>query len=124
MLNVILQPNYGLVILEPHGALSVADFSLASEIIDPYIAKVGGLRGLMINSAEFPGWDSFTALVYHLKFIKNHHQYIAKVALVTNSMVGDFAAVLVGHFVRAQIKFFTYDEMQAAKYWLLSADLN
>lgn len=119
MLNVILQPNYGLVILEPEGALSVEDFHLAANIIDPYIATVGSLRGLVIHSEQFPGWDSFSALISHLAFIKNHHHYIAKVALLSNSLLADFASVLMGHFIRAEIKLFAFDDMEAAKCWLL-----
>jgi hypothetical protein len=59
--------------LQPHGSLSESDFVRASEVIDPSIAEDGSLPGLIIIAKEFPGWESFGALVSHIKFVKNHH---------------------------------------------------
>lgn len=122
MLNVTLQPNYGVVILEPDGPLSEHDFEHAAHIIDPYIESSGPLKGLIISTETFPGWESFSALINHFKFVKNHHEFICRVAIVTNSLAGNFVSILAGHFIRAEIMLFAYDEIDNAKYWILSAE--
>ncbi|QOL24693.1 STAS/SEC14 domain-containing protein [Thalassotalea sp. LPB0316] len=122
MLHVTLQPNYGIAILEPDGALSEADFLEAKAIIDPYIAESGGLKGVMIYTKEFPGWESFNALLTHLSFVQEHHKFITKVALVTDSVIGNLITPLVTHFVSAKVQLFAYEDAQSAKAWLLDSE--
>ena len=119
MLHVTLQPNYGIAILEPEGALTEADFLEAKGIIDPYIAKSGGLKGVMIYTESFPGWESFNALLSHLSFVKEHHKFITKVALVTDSVMGSLLTPLVTHFVSAKVQLFPYSDVESAKSWLM-----
>ena len=76
MLNVSLDRLEGIAVLEPQGELTQEDFVAASDKIDPYIEKHGELNGLLISTESFPGWNSFGALISHLRFIKDHHQDI------------------------------------------------
>jgi hypothetical protein len=39
----------------------------------------------MIRTESFPGWESFGALVSHLKFVADHHRQIERIAAVTDS---------------------------------------
>lgn len=88
MLTVNLDEIDGIAILEPDGELSETDFISASKIIDPYIEKSGKLNGLIIHVKSFPGWDSFSALLTHLSFVKDHHKKVAYIAFVTESPLG------------------------------------
>jgi len=74
MLHVKLDEARGIVILEPEGKLTEADFKSAAKLIDPYLKQAGKLLGLMIYVQSFPGWSSFAALTTHLKFIQEHHK--------------------------------------------------
>jgi len=67
------------------------DFKSAAKIIGPWIEKNRGLNGLIIHVEHFPGWDSFSALSSHLKFVKEHHKNISRVAFSTDSVIGNFA---------------------------------
>ena len=118
MLNVHLDEVKGIVSLEPVGKLSKDDFAAVAAIIDPYIEKTGKLNGLIINVKSFPGWDSFAALVRHLKFIKNHHQKVSCVAFVTDSPIGSFAEHVANHFINATIKHFPFDHLEDARKWI------
>jgi len=120
MLIVKLDRENTLALLEPVGALNEKDFLAASSEIDPLIESAGQLNGLIIHTESFPGWDSFAAFVSHLKFVKNHHQKIKRIALVSDSMVGSLFESLAGHFVDAQLKQFPYDELDQARNWILS----
>lgn len=120
MLIVNLDEENSIVSIEPTGTLDVKDFQAAASTIDPFIEKCGYLNGLIIHTQSFPGWDSFSALITHLKFIKSHHTQIKRVALATDSVIGTLAESLVSHFVDAQIKHFPYAEFEKAKQWIVS----
>ena len=121
MLIVELDEATGMAILKPDGALSKKDFIYASSVIDPYIEKAGKLNGLIISTRKFPGWESFGSLIKHFKFIKEHHKKLSHVAIVTDSVLGDFAERIVTHFVSAEIKHFAFDELNKAQSWILNA---
>ena len=122
MLSVKLNEIDGITILEPDGELSEADFRSAAKIIDPYIEKSGKLKGIIIHVKSFPGWDSFSALLTHLKFVKEHHKKVSNVAFATDSPLGELAEHVASHFVSAKIKSFSFDELEKAKNWVISGD--
>ncbi len=119
MLNTILDAGTKIVTLQPHGALKKEDFDNAVKVIDPFIEEYGKLNGVIIYTETFPGWEDFAAFNRHLKFIKNHHKEIKKLAFVTDSMVGEFGELLSSHFVQAVVKSFAFDEISKAKEWIL-----
>ncbi len=118
MLSVEIDEINGIAILEPDGRLSKSDFEAAAKQIDPFIERTGQLNGLIIHTKSFPGWDSFAALVSHFKFVKEHHKKITRVALSTDSVVGTFAESVASHFVNAQIKLFSFQELEQARNWV------
>ena len=119
MLNVQLDQEKAIAILEPNGALSKEDFIKASQIIDPFIEASGKLNGLIIHVRSFPGWDSFSALVTHLKFVNEHHKKISRLAFVTDSPVGKFAEHIASHFVQAEVQSFAYEQLEEAQTWIV-----
>ena len=124
MLNITLDETKGIVVLEPVGRLSEADFQAAAGIIDPYIKNHGALAGIVIHVEDFPGWDSFSALVTHLRFVKDHHKHVSRFAFATDSPVGTAAEKVASHFVSAEIKHFGFLELEASKEWILGSDVN
>jgi len=119
MLKVTIHEEDGIAVLEPDGALSQKDFESAAAMIDPFIERRGALNGVMIHSKEFPGWDSFAAMLTHLKFVRDHHRKVARVAMVTDSVAGDLAEALTGHFVQAEVKHFGFHAFKEARLWVL-----
>jgi len=124
MLDISIDLNKEVVLLEPKGTLTEEDFSLASSRIDKFIEERGKVKGLLIKSRDFPSWDSFAALVSHLKFVRNHHEKIEKLALVTDSSLVEFLEPLVKHFVHPEIKEFDYDEVDEAMDWLENEEIS
>jgi SpoIIAA-like len=118
MLSVEIDEINGIAILEPDGPLSKNDFESVAKVIDPYIEKTDHLNGLLIHVKSFPGWDSFAALSSHLKFVRDHHKKVSRIAFSTDSVVGNFAEAIASHFVNAEIKLFSYSELEQAKIWL------
>ncbi|MGZ4241986.1 MAG: STAS/SEC14 domain-containing protein [Actinomycetota bacterium] len=66
----------------------------------------------------FPGWKDFGALVAHLKFVKEHHRDIEKVAVILDSGVAAIMPSIANHFVHAQVKRFDLGHEDAAWAWL------
>jgi hypothetical protein len=99
-------------------AFEQADFVKLAEEVDSYIEANGELQGLIIEATSFPGWDSFGALIAHMRFVRDHHQRIKKIALVTDSVIGNVAEHLASHFVAAQIKHFSSAEIELARQWI------
>jgi len=119
MLNVDLDETKGIAILEPDEQLSEKDFQSAARIIDPYIEKAGRLNGIIVHVKSFPGWKSFSGLITHLKFIKDHHKKISHIAFATDSPIGGFAEHVGSHFVNAEVKSFSFRDLEDAKVWIL-----
>lgn len=118
MIEHTLLKEKKVLIVKPISALEEDDFTKLSEVITPYLAKEGQLNGLMIEAESFPGWDNFSALISHLKFVKNHQKKISRVAAVTDSGFLSIMPSITNHFVNAEIKHFNYDEKENALKWL------
>lgn len=118
MLAVQLDKENHVAILEPDGPLSEGDLRSASKKVDSMIEESGRLKGIVIYSKVFPGWDSIYALTSHLRFMNDHHQKVARVALATDSVVAHIAEVFSTHFVLAEIKIFSYQEIEEATRWV------
>ena len=118
MIKFELHEDQGVLVVEPQGALSAEDFQGISRTIDPYIQQKGKLTGLLIEAPSFPGWDSFGALIEHLKFVYGHHRNIDRVAAVTDSAFLKIAPRIAQHFAQPEIKVFAGAEKTKALEWL------
>jgi len=70
MLSHELLRDEGILLIRPRGPIRAGDLESIPKLVDPYIGDKGGLRGVMIEAHSFPGWDSFAALVSHLRFVR------------------------------------------------------
>jgi hypothetical protein len=68
--------------------------------------------------SSFPGWDSFAALVSHLRFVRDHHQKIQRIAVVSDNKLLSVAPKIASQFVQAQLRTFDVAERAAALTWL------
>lgn len=118
MLNYNLLKDEAILILTPTGALEESDFAAVARAIDPYIEEKGDLRGLMIEAKSFPGWNDFGAFISHLRFIRDHHRHIGKVAAVSDSAILSIGPRVASHFVNAEVQHFESADREAALAWL------
>jgi hypothetical protein len=118
MMRFELLRDRRILLLAPGGPLATADFEQLAKEIDPFIAAHGRLVGVLIHAKSFPGWESFGALVSHLKFVAGHHRQIERIAAVTDSGFLKIAPRIAGHFVQAEIRQFDYRDKDRALAWL------
>ena len=121
MIEFELLRNAGVLIVAPKGALTAEDFRAISGTVDPYIGENGKLTGLLIESPSFPGWDSLGALIEHIRFVRDHHRKIERVAAVTDSTILTIAPKIAQHFAHPEFKVFRSGERANALAWLQGA---
>jgi hypothetical protein len=115
-----LIPDPGVAVLEVTGPLHAEDFDALALTIDPWIEAHGELRGMVIHTREFPGWEDPGSILRHMQFVRDHHRKIRKVALVAGGAVATQVPKLAEHFVSAEIRHFDYDALQDAIAWASS----
>lgn len=122
MLQFKLDENEGVAVIYPEQkqGLSEEDFRRLTATIDSYLRDHNDLRGLVIVTEKFPGWDSLKAFSSHLKFVQDHHQKIQKIALVSDSSLLSAAPHLARYFVEAKIRHFDFSDIEQAKSWTAS----
>jgi len=119
-LDFNFDPETSILHLRPTSALSAEDFAKLAEVVDPHIETTGSLRGIIIETPSFPGWESLGAMMAHFRFVRDHHRRVKKVAVVTDSALGEIAEKLASHFVAAEIQHFPSGDLSKAKEWILA----
>lgn len=118
MLQHELLRDRGILILKPEGPLKAEDFTALAGTIDPYIEQNGKLNGLMIEAPSFPGWEDFAALLSHLRFVRDHHRQIRRIAVVSENPLLTALPKIASHFISAQVRTFAADDRAAALAWI------
>ncbi len=112
-----LIPDRDVLVVEPHGRLTVEDFDAIAVTVDPWIEAGHELHGIVVHSREFPGWETVGSFLRHLQFVRNHHRRIRRVALAADGKMAKLAPALVETFVGAEIRHFGYGELERAIDW-------
>ena len=112
-----LIPESEVIVVEVEEPLRVQDFDALAVTADTWIEKHGGLHGVVIHARHFPGWENVTSLLRHVRFVRDHHQKVNRVALAADSKLVDLAPRLAEHFIHAEVKSFGYDELEDAITW-------
>jgi hypothetical protein len=119
MLEHSLDTTHGILHLRPKGALDTQDLALLASTVDPYLQSKGDLAGIIVDAPAFPGWDSFGAMAAHFRFVRDHHKRVKKIAIVTDTALGNVAEKLASHFIAATVKRFPAGQTHAAEQWIL-----
>lgn len=120
MLNYDLRNDESILVLHPEGPLEAADFTMLANQLDAYLEGHEKLRGVLVRAKSFPGWKNFDALLAHLKFVKEHHREIEKIAVVADGTFANIIPSMAKLFVHAEIKHFSIEHEDDAWNWLRS----
>ena len=116
-----LLSDRGVLVVEPKGPLRAADFDALALVVDPWIADHGELKGLVIHTADFPGWKDMGGFLRHVRFVHDHHRKVRRIALAADTKLADLVPSIVEHFVGAEVRHFGYDELDQAIAWASGA---
>ena len=119
MIEHTLDSANSILYVRPTSKLEQSDFVQLANTVDPHIEENGSLAGLIIQVTSFPGWESLGAMASHFRFVRDHHKHVKKIAVVTDSPMGNVAEHLASHFVAAEIRRFPAGELKAAEQWII-----
>jgi hypothetical protein len=122
MLRITEDDAHGCFVLEPTGSLRTADFDALTQRFDTKVAAGGPIPNFVIHSESFPTWANFAAMLEHLRFIRDHHRRIEKVALVSDARILDVAPKVARHFVAARLRHFPANALDEALAWVSVRD--
>ena len=118
MIEAKLMREQGILVVSPVDSLEKTDFERLRLLADPYIEEYGDLKGLLIDAESFPGWEDFSGLLSHMRFVRDYQQSIERVAAVTDN---GFLAILprvADYFAAAEVRHFEYRDRDEALRWL------
>jgi len=121
MIKTNFDPATKILELEPDGKLEAKDFQGLAALVDPFLVENGSLAGVLVHTKGFPGWKDFESFTTHMRFVNDHHKKIKKIAVVTDSKLGDFMQRIAKHFVSAELKHFPYDKIADARAWITAS---
>ena len=116
-----LLPEAGVLVIEPSQPLGAEDFDAIAATVDPWIEREGRLQGIVVHAARFPGWQNLGGLLRHLRFIREHHRRVARIAVAVDGVLADAGPALADFFVEAELKHFGYDRLDEAIRWAAAA---
>jgi hypothetical protein len=118
MLQHEFVPLLGVMVIRPTAPLRSSDFEELARDVDGFIEKHGKLQGLLIEADGFPGWADFASMLSHLRFVRDHHRQIRRVAVVTDSKFLSILPQVVDHFVGAEVRHFHASDREDAIRWV------
>ena len=107
----------GVLVIEPHGSLRAEDFDALAAVVDPWVEQAGELPGIVVHTREFPGWQNVGSFIRHVRFVRDHHRKVRRVALAADGKVAELVPTFADVFVSAEIRRFEYDEEERAIAW-------
>jgi hypothetical protein len=117
-LSYRLLPDRGVIIVELHGRLRAEDFDALEAAADEWVESApGSIRGIVVHAPQFPGWENLGSLLRHLRFVRDQHRRIRRVALAVDGAAARLAPAVVEHFVLAEIKQFSAHDLEPAIVW-------
>lgn len=116
MVESEILPNRVLV-LRPSGPIETDDISAVRAKVEALLEGGSHLAGLMIEAPGFPGWKDFAGMSSHLRFLRDHHRDIPRVAIVSDSRFLTALPKLARHFIGAEFRHFDAGDSGAALEW-------
>jgi hypothetical protein len=116
-LSFRLLQDTGVLIIEITAALRREDFDGLSAVVDGWLEAHGELRGVVVHASEFPGWKDLAGFLRHVRFVRDHHRKVRKVALAVGGGLAELAPRIAEHFIQAEVKHFDYAAFDEAIAW-------
>jgi hypothetical protein len=104
------------------GEIAAGDWHAVAPVFDAAVEEYGRIV-LLLDAREFDGWQDLAAAKAHVAFVKAHHGYVDRVAVVTARQWQHWLVALAKHLVSAQLKAFEPKHIDAALDWLQTGHL-
>jgi len=120
MIELNVEKEEGIINLKVLGKLEEEDFTgKIGPAADGIIDDQGKIMGLVLDVTEFKGWGGLTALLEHFRFVRHHHIYVRKVALLGDKSWQSTLPRIAQLFVNAQVEYFRSGRDEDARIWIM-----
>jgi hypothetical protein len=99
------------------GKLNPAVYAKEERDLDAFIRKHEKFR-LLLDLREFDGWQGLGAVAQHVSLVRDHRQFVEKLAIVGTNDFERMAKRLAPLFVNAEVEYFSADGFEGAKRWI------
>ncbi len=117
MLEIEIRARDNIFIATAGGRINTDQIKELTTKVNAYINETDQVPNLVLHTKSAPFWADFDALKEHLHFIKNHHNLVKKIAIVSDSKFLWLAKSIVDHFVGAKVRRFNEDAIDDAVAW-------
>ena len=83
-----LLPEPGVLVVEVTEPLRAQDFDALAATVDTWLATDDALPGVVFHARAFPGWENIDGLLRHIRFVRDRHRRVRRVALAVDSTAG------------------------------------
>ena len=90
------------------------DFNALAAEIDGMDERAETLKGVLIRSESFPGYEHLSDISAHALFVNEYGKRVPKVAICSDSAVTAVLSFIGQIFVDADVERFRYDEKEQA----------
>lgn len=97
--------------------LKADDFRQLAPQIDSLIQQQGKIR-LLIDASNFSGWENIAAFERHVGFIKNHHQKVERISIITGHDWQHWVIGTIRLFVNPEVRAYNKGEESEALAWI------
>ena len=105
------------LLVEPHAKLGVEDFDAIAMTVDLWIEAGHELQGIVVHASKFPGWETIGSFLRHVRFVRDYHKKVRRVAVSADGTLAEVAPRLAEHFISAEVRQFGYQELDSALDW-------
>ena len=100
------------------GKINADDFQRLLPQIDALIQKEGKIR-LLIDASNCSGWENMAAFERHIGFVKNHHQKVDRISVITGHDWQHWVIGTVRLFVHPEVRAYDKSEENNALEWIV-----
>jgi SpoIIAA-like len=95
------------------GKISTGELKTMTPEIDKIIARERKVR-LILDVSKFTGWEDMPAIEEHFSFIKNHHHYIERAAIITGHTWQHWMISIIKVFIHPDVRVFEQNQVDEA----------
>lgn len=105
------------LVVEVEQPLRAQDFDALAQTADSWLETHDALTGVVVHARAFPGWENIGSLLRHVRFVRDHHRKVRRIALAVDSKLAELVPHFANHFVQAEVRQFAYAELDDALAW-------
>lgn len=120
MIDMSLMKKDGILIVAPTGPFTDDDMEELRGTLSGMVADGDEVKGLLIDAKAFPGYADIAAMYAHLGIIRDFHDKIARLALVSDAAFASAGEFFAKTIMGVDAKHFPGSQREDAIAWLRS----